>query len=281
MRSMTNGRITVLVDDTGSGYGLLVEHGLSFWIERGEKKILFDTGQSALLCENARRLGIQLDSTDGIVLSHGHYDHTGGLGAVLRSTGRVPVYGHPALFEPKFAKNSDGTARQIGMTSMNEAHIRDMAEWIRVERPTAIGAGMWLTGPIPRTTSFEDTGGDFFKDPDCTEPDSLEDDQAVFLETAAGTVVILGCAHAGVINTIRYIQKLTGTRPITTIIGGMHLLHADRERLDKTVKELRDLKIRQLLPCHCTGTAAKERFRHEFPEIYIACLAGTVLVVNE
>lgn len=86
------------------------------------------------------------------------------------------------------------------------------------------------------TVLVEDTSGAFYKDGNCTEPDDLADDQAVFLETSTGIIVIVGCAHAGVVNTIRHIQKLTGNQPITTIIGGMHLLNASQERIDKTVE---------------------------------------------
>ena len=200
---MAEGKITALVENTAGGRGLLGEHGLSFWIELGCKRILFDTGQGHVLRSNARRLGIRLDHIDAVVLSHGHYDHTGGLGDVLRSSRATTVYAHPAAFDAKYARNPDGSARDVGMPGLDEEMIRDMAELVLVEGPTELCRGLHLTGPVPRTTDFEDTGGAFFKDRACTQPDHLTDDQAVFMETEAGTVVILGCAHAGVINTLR------------------------------------------------------------------------------
>jgi len=275
---MADGRITVLVENTAGGRGLLAEHGLSFWIELDGKRILFDTGQGKVLRGNARRLGIRLETMDGIVLSHGHYDHTGGLRDVLCSARRVALYAHPAAFRPKYARNRDGTARDVGMSALDEQIVRELAELVWVEGPTEVCEGLQLTGPVPRTTDFEDTGGAFFKDRDCTEPDDLVDDQAAFVETSAGTVVILGCAHAGVINTLRHVQTLTDSRSIHTVIGGMHLLNASPERMDKTVTELRRLDVRRLLPCHCTGFAAMARLWNEFPG---RCTAGPVGTVVE
>ena len=276
---MADGRITVLVENTAGGRGLLGEHGLSFWIELNGKRFLFDTGQGHVLLNNARRLGIGLDHFDAIALSHGHYDHTGGLGEVLRSSRATTVYAHPAAFEAKYARNPDGSARDVGMPGLDEEMIRDMAELVLVEEPVKLCRGLHLTGPVPRTTDFEDTGGAFFKDRACVEPDPLVDDQAAFIETQASTVVILGCAHAGVINTLRHVQSLTGNRPVHTVIGGMHLLHASPERMDKTVDELRRLDVQRLLPCHCTGMAAVARLWQEFPGRCAACPVGTILEV--
>jgi 7,8-dihydropterin-6-yl-methyl-4-(beta-D-ribofuranosyl)aminobenzene 5'-phosphate synthase len=276
---MTEAKITVLVENTAGGRGLLGEHGLAFWIELGGKRILFDTGQGHVLLNNARRLGVRLNRIDAIALSHGHYDHTGGLGDVLRNSRATTVYLHPAALKAKYARNPDGSARDVGMPDLDEQTIRDMAEMVLVTEPTEIAPGLHLTGPVGRTTDFEDTGGAFFADRACTQPDELMDDQAAFVETSAGTVVILGCAHAGVINTLRHIQSLTDNRPIHTVIGGMHLLHAGRERMDRTIAELRRLDIKRLLPCHCTGMAAVVRLWQELPGRCGSCHAGTVLEV--
>jgi len=276
---MADGKITLLVENTAGGRGLLAEHGLSFWIELGDKKILFDTGQGSVLLGNARRLGMRLDRVDAIALSHGHYDHTGGLGDVLRNARAMTVYTHPAAFETKYARNSDGSVRDVGMPSLDEQMVRGMAELILVNGPTEVCEGLCLIGPVPRTTDFEDTGGAFFKDQACKERDQLVDDQAAFIETPAGTVVILGCGHAGVINTLRYVETLTEGRRIHTVMGGMHLLHASPERMDKTVAELRRLDVQRLLPCHCTGFAAMARLWNEFPGKCGACPVGTVVEV--
>lgn len=274
---MADRRITVLVDNTAGGRELLAEHGLSFWIELGSRRVLFDTGQGHVLSGNARRLGIRLELADAVVLSHGHYDHTGGLGNVLQSARQTRVYAHPAAFAPKYARSSDGTVREIGLPLLDEQTVRQKAELVWTEGPTEIFEGLHLTGPVPRVTDFENTGGPFFIDKACAQPDDLVDDQAAFLETPVGTAVILGCAHAGIVNTLRYVQTLTDNRPIHTVMGGMHLLSASKDRMDQTMAELRRLDVQRLLPCHCTGPAAVARLWSEFPGRCIACPVGTVV----
>ncbi len=268
---MNDGLLTVLVENTAGKMGLIAEHGLSFWIGLDGRKILFDTGQGNVLAHNARRLGIALDEADFVVLSHGHYDHTGGLGdAPVR-----PLHAHPAAFEPKFGRNPDGSSRPIGMPDIKYA-----GERVPVTGPTRLTERLWLTGPVPRRTDFEDTGGPFFLDAACTCPDPLTDDQAAFAETPLGTVVILGCAHVGIINTLWWIRELTGDRPIHTVVGGTHLVNASAERLDRTVAELRRLDIQRLLSCHCTGFPAQVRLWNEFPGRCATCPTGTALDIG-
>lgn len=164
-------RITTLVEDTAGGRGLLAEHGLSFWIELGARKIIFDTGQGLVLTGNARQLGIPLDQAETVIISHGHYDHTGGLGETLRLARQARVYAHPAALTPKYARNKDGLTREIGIPLLNEKKIRAQAELILTEKPVELGGGLFLTGPVPRRTDFEDVGGPYFTDPACLQPE--------------------------------------------------------------------------------------------------------------
>ena len=143
--------------------------------------------------------------------------------------------------------------------------------------PTEIADGLFVTGEIPRVTDFEDTGGPFFLDENCERPDPLIDDQALFFDSPRGTVVILGCAHAGVVNTLRYVRQLTNDKPIHAILGGLHLLWATEERVSQTVEALRALEIEHIGIAHCTGFEASGALLTALPGKCHACIAGSVV----
>ena len=275
---MNSVKITVLIENTAGKLGVLAEHGLAFLVETGDETILFDTGQGFVLKHNLERLGRSLADVNTVVLSHGHYDHTGGLTSAISTMNSPTIYAHPAVIAPKFARNADGGGRFIGMSELNKDALTH-SNWIHTAEPTKLPGGLRLTGTVPRQTDFEDVGGPFYRDPACKMPDPIEDDQSAFIETDHGTVVILGCAHAGIINTLMYIQQLTGNRPIHTVIGGTHLVNASEERMTQTVDALRDLDIKALFPCHCTGFHAAARLANEFPGRIHPSPAGTIISI--
>ena len=269
--------VTTLVEDTESGTGLSGEHGLSFWIEYGDHRVLFDTGQTGLLIENAEILGVDIAKADVIVLSHGHYDHTGGLAAVLEIAPMAMVYTHPAVVQPKFGRKGSET-RAIGMSDSARQVIGAHAQDQRVvwtEQPEKAMPGIFVTGPIPRITDFEDVGGLFYLDDNCQTADTLPDDQALFLDTPRGLIVLLGCSHAGVVNTLDYIVKLSGGRHIDSVVGGMHLLSASRNRIERTVNVFRKYDVQNIGFGHCTGANAAREIRSAFPGCCFACSTGS------
>jgi len=273
-------RITVLVENTAGKHGLMAEHGIAFWIETESGFILFDTGQGLqnVLAGNAKNLHAPLDRTEAIVLSHGHYDHTGGLRCVLNVAEFPRIYAHPAAFQPKYIRDHDGAARFIGIHPQIAEEIRSRAkEVIFTPKPTEISHGIFVTGEIPRVTEYEDTGGAFFIDKALSELDPLTDDQALFFKSVHGTVIILGCAHAGVVNTLLYISSLTDNMPIHAVVGGMHLGSAPPQRIRRTIAAFRKLQVEKLGPCHCTGLEATIRLWSEFPARCIPCKVGTML----
>ncbi len=267
--------ITVLAENTAQGMGLLGEHGLSLWIETPESCVLFDTGQGLVLPHNAEALGVALDCADAIVLSHGHYDHTGGLLYAMGQIPHVRLFLHPAALVTRFSRHG-GAAREIGMPAPVREAIAGRATLITwTTEPTEIGPGLFVTGPVPRRSWLEDTGGPFFLDAGGSIPDGIEDDQAMWIETPAGVVVLLGCAHSGVINTADYVQKLTGRKAIRAVVGGMHLGSASDERMARTIASLNQLNIEGLWPCHCTGAPATARLAAAFGARCRPCGAGT------
>jgi 7,8-dihydropterin-6-yl-methyl-4-(beta-D-ribofuranosyl)aminobenzene 5'-phosphate synthase len=267
-----NIRITTLVENTASGADLLAEHGLSFWIEYGDKRILFDTGQSNILIKNAKVLGIDLAKIDAIVISHGHYDHTGGLSDVLEIAAKAKIYLHPGATEPKFSKNVSG-AKSIGMPDSAKEAIQGQ-HMIWTATPATIFPGISVTGQVPRMNDYEDVGGAFFVDENCQKPDELLDDQTLFVESTKGLVVVLGCAHSGVVNTLDYISKLTGYNKIYAVIGGMHLLNASQIRIANTIEAFKKYEIQKIVPLHCTGQNAMQDFKTAFVDKCLFLGAG-------
>lgn len=265
--------VTTLVENTVYQRGLRAEHGLAFHIQFGRHHVLFDTGQSDLLLHNASRLGLDLRQLDAIVLSHGHDDHTGGLKAVRSFSPACQLFLHPAATAARFSVNARGETRAVGMTEDTRELVRTSASTVWTREPIEVLPGLFATGEIPRTTDFEDAGGRFYLDGAGQQPDPLRDDQALYFESAKGLVVLLGCAHAGMVNTLLHIEGLTGGKRIHAVLGGMHLLNASAERIQGTMAALEQRQIALLVPMHCTGPAATMRLWAVFPG---GCAAGPV-----
>jgi 7,8-dihydropterin-6-yl-methyl-4-(beta-D-ribofuranosyl)aminobenzene 5'-phosphate synthase len=271
--------VTTLVENTVYSRGLLAEHGLSFLIEADGRRILFDTGQGRAILENAPQLDMRFDSLEAVVLSHGHYDHTGGLAEVLRTAGQPKLLLHPAAVDGKYLRLEAPPHRRIGMPDRSLRQLESARQeivWTRA--PTEVVPGVQATGEIPRATSFEDVGGASYQDELCQEPDPLVDDQALFADSAAGLVVILGCAHSGVVNTLDYVSRLTGRSKVHAVLGGMHLMRVSKERIAATGDALEKYGVEKIAPCHCTGSQAVSYFRSRFGERVLDCPTGTRIV---
>ena len=270
-------QITTLSENTAGLGSFLAEWGLSILVETDEANILFDTGQSISASHNADILGIDLRRIDKIVLSHGHFDHTGGLRHVLRRIGKkgIEIIAHPDIWQAKYA-TGEGEDRYIGIPFHRQTLESLGAHFNLTTEPVRITDNIMTTGEIPMVTDYEEIESYLqVKEGNRFKPDKLLDDQALIINTETGLVVILGCAHRGIINTLYHAQQITGVKVIYAVFGGCHLMDASEERIWLTIAALKELGVQRLGVCHCTGLPASAIMAQEFGDGFFFNNAGT------
>ena len=276
-KNKTKLRITTLSENTAAAGNLLAEWGLSILVETDEVNILVDTGQSISASHNADVLGIDLSKVAKIVLTHGHYDHTGGLRQILhRMRKEVEIIAHPDIWAVKYSRREGQEDKYIGIPFHHQTLESLGARFNLTAKPTRITDNIMTTGEIPMVTEFEEIDASrFVKEDAIWQRDKLLDDQALIINTEQGLVVIVGCAHRGVINTLYHAQQLTGAKRIHAVVGGAHLTNASEERIWLTIAALRELDVKRLGLSHCTGLPAASLMAQEFGEKFFFNNAGT------
>jgi 7,8-dihydropterin-6-yl-methyl-4-(beta-D-ribofuranosyl)aminobenzene 5'-phosphate synthase len=274
-------RITILCENSvGPISGTLGEHGFSALIEpAGGEPFLFDTGQGATLLHNAQRMNKDLSRVSKVVLSHGHYDHACGLLPLLREYGPKTIHAHPGIFAPRYRVKDTGECLAIGIphdrATLEAAGGRfDLSDEFRELAP-----GVFLTGQVPRLTAFEPGDQGLFCDCTGQEKDITPDDQSLILDTAKGLVVVLGCCHAGLVNTLEHVAGVTGRRNVHAVVGGTHLGFCGQEQLDRTIAAIKGLGLNKLAAAHCTGFAASARMSRELPKEFQVAMVGYTMEV--
>jgi len=295
---------------------LHAQWGLSCWIEAPRARVLLDCGATDAFLRNAGVLGVEPAAADAFVLSHGHYDHGGGLAAFVTAAPQARLVLHPAAPAPRYSLARTGRVEPIGLPERSLAALRAApARSIWAVGPVAAAPGVWATGPVPRRHPLEVAEPSFYLDPACTVHDEVVDDQSVWIETPRGLVVISGCAHSGIVNTVDHVRRVVAARMaaatgrpalrdaagpdagppapkplmphdadglphVRAVLGGFHLLHARKDRLEATADYLGGLGLELCAPCHCTGKRATDLLRERLPAAFSDVSTGAVFHID-
>ena len=277
---MTSTRIHVLCDNRSLRPDFGNEHGLSLCLDlKDGYRLLWDTGQSGLFLDNARKMGIDPASFQGLALSHGHYDHASGLAALLQSGFSGPIHAHPDMAQGRWKEGEDGRPVAIGLNheGLPEPLPGALTGFVPVSGMAELRPGLTMITDIPRREGrFQSVAG-FFLDTELSRPDPTIDDACLVLDTASGPVVVLGCCHSGLANTLGQVRDLLGLEAVHAVLGGFHLHNAPAWAVEETIATLKEFQVRRVLPCHCTGEAATRTMAEALPGRVEPLAAGAVV----
>lgn len=248
--------LTILVDNSARSRGLLAQHGFSLWCEAGSNRILFDTGADGdVLQANAAALGVDLSKATDIVLSHGHWDHGGGLARAMDLCSAARIWIPSGALLPRWHR-SKAENRDIALQeSVRSRLVLDRKRWQETTELATLGDKIWITGPVPGERPAW-THRDLWRNELLDVPDDVPEEQALVVETPEGLVVVVGCAHFGIDNLLDRLEVLFPGKPLATLVGGLHLESAPEQELSRLSGRLLEAGARCVVPCHCSGPSA-------------------------
>lgn len=273
-------KITTLIENnSGKDERLHTEHGLSVYIEVDGKNVLFDTGQSGKFIDNAKTLGIDLKELDYVIISHGHYDHSGGFERLMEEINpNIKLFLGDGFFDKKYGLMESGDYQYLG-NSFDEEYLKEKnipTKFIQ-EDVTKVTENLMIFTNFNRKEEFENTNQTMYlRENGQYKKDMFLEEISLGLKTEDGLFVIVGCSHVGIVNILQTIRERTNMN-IHGLIGGTHLVKEDDDKINKIIEYLDEENVEVLGACHCTGKQGETMFSQQLEDSFIENNTGTVL----
>jgi 7,8-dihydropterin-6-yl-methyl-4-(beta-D-ribofuranosyl)aminobenzene 5'-phosphate synthase len=275
--------ITILAENNAGKSGLIGEHGFSALVESPNGRYLFDTGPGRSLPHNTEKLKINLKKTDKIIISHGHYDHTGGLKWAIEETRPIQVVANGHLFMPHMAMNPENPydpPRHVGCP-FTQKELEDVgAEFVFLNETTKISDGVWFVTQYPRPVeSVPNDPKLVLVQNSQIVPDDLPDDSCLLIEDDPAPILMLGCTHSGIVNTLLHLRQHMGVSKLKAVIGGTHLMASDEAVVKRAIDILGEFSVGLIGTSHCTGFKASVLMATHFKERFTLAATGSVITL--
>jgi 7,8-dihydropterin-6-yl-methyl-4-(beta-D-ribofuranosyl)aminobenzene 5'-phosphate synthase len=268
----------ILLENKTETEGIMAEHGLSVCIDTGDQKILFDAGASDAFAMNAERMKVDLQQVDLAVVSHGHYDHTGGFPLFCRINRKAPIYIHKNAFRESHGYSEGRIEEDMCGIRWNEEQKNAIADrLVFTDGPVWITEDIVITGTVPIAEGFEPTEKFYYYGTNGAPVfDDMSHEQCLVIRRSQGLFIFSGCSHRGAVSALRYARSLFPDTPVAVMLAGMHLYGSDGETRARVIEELKKEEVARIMPVHCTGMKAICEMQQTFGDRCIIAMAGDV-----